>query len=278
MTQDSASDVVLERTAEGSQFSVLSIGSVIAASAGLLFLVAPNIGLPLRIFMIAVVLLSLRFWGGVLVLVAIQADLFFREPRRSDGFNGFVGLLTVFLILSLLMFISRNRELLQRAAKRSVSTFFTTISAVLRGEVAFESHKAVGEIPRLVGGAIRGAAVLMGTVFVCRILLSTLPTPQTFNQNLREWTTNDSFILRCSLLLGCLVGLWIVCNEISWRQLTRDQARLYMRSVLLLSHHADLKMIIRGRLKFRRQAARQRKDVEVTGGQLNEKNFAGQKL
>ena len=147
---------------------------------------------------------------------------------------------------------------------------------MFRGEAAFDSGKAVREIPRMIGAAIRGVAILMGTVFVSRILLSTLPTPQTFNQNLREWIRNDAFIPGCSLLLGSLVAIWIVCHEVAWRQMTRDQARLYLRSVLLLSHHADLRMIVRGRLKSRRQAARERKDVDAAPGQLNEKNFAGQ--
>ena len=268
--------VVLERTAESSQFSGLSIGSVIASAAGLLFLVAPDIGLPIRIFMIAIVLLSLRFWGGVLVLVAVQADLFFREPKRGDAFSGLVGLLTVFLILSLLMFINRNRNLLQQAAKRPISSFIATVVAVLRGEVTFDSGKAVREIPRMIGAAIRGVAILMGTVFVSRILLGKFPTPQTFNQNLRDWMINDDFIRGWAFLLASMVALWIVCSEVAWRQMTRDQARIYLRSVLLLSHHADLRMIVRGRLKSRRQAARERKDVDATPGQLNEKNFAGQ--
>jgi len=269
---------ILERTTETSQFSGLSIGSVIASAAALLFLVAPDIGLPLRIFMIAIVLLSLRFWGGVLVLVAVQADLFFREPKRGDAFSGLVGLLTVFLILCLLMFINRNRNLLQRAAKRPISAFFATIGAVFRGEMTFDSGKAVREIPGMIGAAIRGGAILMGVIFVSRILLSTLPTPQTFNQNLREWITNEAFIPGCSLLLGSIVALWIVCNEIAWRQMTRDQARIYLRSVLLLSHHADFRMIVRGRLKSRRKVVRERKDADATPGQLNEKNFAGQNL
>ncbi len=269
--------VVLERTMETSQFSALFIGSVIAFVAGFMFLVAPDLNLLLRIFMIAIVLLSLRFWGGVLVLVAVQADLFFRETKHGDAFSGLVGILTVFLILTLLMFINRNRSLLQRAAKRPIAAFFTTFGAVLRGEMVFDSGKAIREIPQILGAAIRGSAILMGTIFVSRILLSSLPTPQTFNQNLRAWMTNEAFIPGCSLLLGSIVALWIMFNETAWRQMTREQARIYLRSVLLLSHHADLRMIVRGRLKSRRQVARQRKDVDAAPGQLNEKNFAGLK-
>ena len=87
---------------------------------------------------------------------------------------------------------------------------------------------------------------------------------------------NDAFIPACSLLLGSIVAMWIVCNEVAWRQMTRDQARIYLRSVLLLSHHAVLRMIVRSRLTSRRKVARELKDVDATPGQLNEKNFAGQ--
>ena len=139
-----------------------------------------------------------------------------------------------------LMFINRNRNLLQQAAKRPISSFFAMVVAVLRAEVTIDSGKAVREIPRMMGAAIRGVAILMGTIFVSRILLGTFPTPQTFNQNLRDWMINDDFIRGWAFLLASMVALWIVCSEVAWRQMTRDQARIYLRSVLLLSHHADL--------------------------------------
>lgn len=254
---------VLEPTHEASQFSILLIVSVIASTTGILFLLAPDMGLPLRIFLTAVILLTLKYWGSVMVLIAVQADLFFREPRRSEALQGATGLLTVFLIVALLMFINRNRELLRRAASRPLRSIFDAVGSVLRGEMVFDSGKAMREVPRMLGSTIRAIALLVGCVFASRIFLSTLPNRRTLNEDLRTWMLDESSALKGSLLLAGLIAVWIVCNEISWRQLTRNQARLYLRSVFLTIHHADLKMIVRGRLKLRQQAAREKKQREA---------------
>lgn len=262
-------------TRETSQFGGLMVVSVVAASAGMLFLLAPSLGLPLRLFLAAIILLTLKYWGCVLILLSVQVDLFLREPPRSAAFQGVIGLFTVFLVVALLMFINRNRDLLRHAASRPLTAIFAYIGSMLRGEISYDSGKAVQEIPRIVGATIRGIAMLFGSVFVARILLSTLPTRRSFNQDLREWMLNDNFVQQCSLLLGCIVATWILLNEISWRQLTRDQSRLYLRSVLLLIHHTDLRMIIRGRLKLRRKAAHARKVPDSPPIGLNESNYSG---
>lgn len=254
---------VLPPTRETSQFGGLLIVSVIASAAGILFLLAPDMGWPLRIFLTTMILLTLKYWGGVLILVAVQADFFFREPPRSAALQGATGLLTVLLIVALLMFINRNRELLKHAASRPLSSILELIVSVFRGEIAFDSGKAVREIPRMLGATVRAIALLVGCVFVSRILLSTLPNRRTLNEDLRGWMLDESSVLQCSLLLTGMIAAWVVCSEISWRQLTRDQARLYLRSVFLTMHHADLRMIVRGRLKLRHQAARAKKTREA---------------
>ncbi len=259
----SLSQTVLEPTHETSQFGGVLIVSVIASAAGILFLLAPEMGWPLRIFLTAIILLTLKYWGSVMVLVAVQADLFFREPPRSAALQGMTGLFTVFLIVALLMFINRNRELLKHAASRPLNSVPGLIVSVFRGENAFDSGKAVREIPRLLGATIRAIALLAGCVFVSRILLNTLPDRRTLNEDLRGWMLDESSVLQCALLLTAVIAAWIVCNEISWRQLTRDQMRLYLRSVFLTIHHADLRMIVRGRLKLRQQAAREKKEREA---------------
>ena len=247
---------VLEPTHDTSQFGGLLIISVIASVTGILFLLAPNTEWPLRIFLTAIILLTLKYWGSVLVLVAVQADLFFREPTRSAALQGATGLITVFLVLALLMFINRNRELLRHAARRPLSTIPSMMASAFRGKTAFDSSKAVREIPRMPGATIRAVAMLVACVFASRILLSMLPNRRTFNEDLRGWLLNESSALQCSLLLAGIIATWIVFNEISWRQLTSGQARLYLRSVFLTIHHSDLRMIVRGRLKLRQKAAR----------------------
>lgn len=253
----------LEPTHETSQFGGFLIVSVIASAAGILFLLAPDMGWPLRFFLTAIILLTLKHWGSVMVLVAVQADLFFREPPRSAALSGATGVLIVFLIVALLMFINRNRELLKQAASRPLSSIVGSVVSVFRGELAFDSGKAVREIPRMLGSTIRAIALLVACVFVSRILLSTLPNRRTLNDGLRRWMLDESSVLQCSLLLTGMIAAWVVCNEISWRQRTRDQMRLYLRSVFLTMHHADLRMIVRRRLKLRLQEVREKKQREA---------------
>ncbi len=266
--------VVLESSDQTSQFGGLLILSVIAAATGLLVLLAPNMPWSIRIFSIAIVLLTLRFWGGFAVLVAVQLDLLLRETQRSSTFQGPVGMLTVFLIIALLMFINRNRELLKRAASRPLSVIWARIVAALKGEIAFEPARAVREIRRMAGGLIRGVAILTGCVFGSRILLSMLPGRRTLGRDLQQWFLDDTSVARSSLLLVLVAAAWILCNEISWRQLTRDQTRLYLRSVFLVIHHADLRMVVRRGLKLRSRAARGRKDLTAATGPVEPKSIA----
>ncbi len=262
--QDSSfSPTVLEPTHETSQFSGLLIVSVIASAVGILFLLAPEMGWPLRIFVTTIILLTLKYWGSVMVLVAVQADLFFREPPRSAALQGVTGMLIVFLIVALLMFINRNRVLLKQAASRPLSSVVGLIVTAFRSEITFDSGKAVREIPRMLGATIRAMALLVGCVFVSRVLLGMLPNRRTINNDLRGWMLDESSVLQCSLLLTGMIAAWIVCHEISWRQLTRNQARLYLRSVFLTIHHADLRMVVRGRLKLRQRADREKKQREA---------------
>jgi hypothetical protein len=194
----SLSPTVLEATHETSQFGGLLIVSVIASAVGILLLLAPEMGWPLRIFLTTIILLTLKYWGSVMVLVAVQADLFFREPPRSAALHGLTGVVTVFLIVALLMFINRNRELLKQAASRPLSSVAGLIVSAFRSEIAFDSGKAVREIPRMLGATIRAIALLVGCVFVSRILISLLPNRRTLNDDLRGWMLDESSVLQCS--------------------------------------------------------------------------------
>lgn len=264
---------VLEPTHETSQFGGLLIISVLASAAGMLFLLAPHLGWPLRFFLTAIILLTMKYWGSVMVLIAVQADLFFREPPRSANFQGATGLLAVFLIVTLLMFINRNRELLKHAASRPLSSIFGLIVSAFKGEIVFDSSKAVRQIPQMLGAIIRAIALLVGCVFVSQILLNTLPNRRTFNEDLRRWMLDQTSVLQCSLLLSGIIAAWIVCHEIFWRQLTRDQSRLYLRSVFLTIHHADLRMIVRGRVHLRQKSAREKKEREAAAFSCRTENL-----
>ena len=255
---------VLEPTQESSPFSGLLIVAVVASATAFLLQLAPNMGWPLRILLTAIILLTLKYWGGVLILMAVQMDFFFREPPRSSALRGPTGILTVVVIIGLLMLINRNRATLHRIASRPLRSAFT-----------FKPGKSLQHISRMPGAMMRGVAVLAGSVFISRLLLSTLPNRRSLDNELRTWLQDESSVLRCSLLLVGIIAAWIVCHEISWRQLTNRQSRLYLRSVFLTIHHADLRMIMRRHLKLRQKAVREQSNFTTPPGVLSQKNYAG---
>ncbi|MEZ6034113.1 MAG: hypothetical protein R3C17_13545 [Planctomycetaceae bacterium] len=272
---NSIPETVLRPAQEFQPFDVMKIMSVIAATTGLLFLLAPHTGLPVRILLTAFILLTLKYWGSVIVLMAVQMDLFLREPPRSETFRGLNGVLTVALIVALLMFINRQRDLLYRAAGSPISSILKRIAAFLRGDTAHTPGRGVREMFAIAKATLRSIFVLTVSVTVARTLLRVLPTRRTLNSDLQTWLIGNSSVLQASLVLGAVIAGWVVFNEISWRQLTREQAGLYVRSVFLKIHHADLRMIIAARLKQRQKSIRRAAHGKTPPGILNQKNFAG---
>lgn len=272
---NSVRETVLRPAQEYQPFDALKIMSVIAATTGLLFLLAPDTRLPVRILLTAFVLLTLKYWGNVIVLIAVQMDLFLREPPRSETFRGLNGILTVVLIVALLMFINRQRDLLYRAAGSPISAVLKKIAAFLRGDMTHDLSRVISEMFGIAKATLRGILVLTVSVTVALMLLRVLPTRRTLNNDLQTLLMGDSSVLQASLVFGAVVAVWVVFNEISWRQLTREQAGLYVRSVFLKVHHADLRMIVKGRLKQRQKNVRKTGHAKTPPGVLNEKNFAG---
>jgi hypothetical protein len=70
---------------------------------------------------------------------------------------------------------------------------------------------------------------------------------------LRDFLDVDPSLTAGALLIVCLFAVWIAVSEVSWRQMTAGQARMYLRSAFLKLHYADLRMIVRRRLKVRQQ-------------------------
>lgn len=253
-----ASPVELRPSNKGSVFGGLLVISVIAATAGALVLLAPNMPWSTRMIMIAGVLLTLRFWGGFAVLIAMQADLYLREQPRSSSLQGPVGILTICIFVGLLMFINRNRNLLRQAASRPIRLIVNQLLSAIKGNWIFDSREALREVLQMAGSLIRGVAVIAVCVSLSQIVLRLLPTRRTLNRDLQQWFLDEASLQRCTLVALCMIAVWIILNEISWRQITREQARLYVRSIFLTLHHVDLRMIVRRRLKLRAKAARRR--------------------
>lgn len=250
--QDSPADRVYERPGELLHLGLILQISVFVVVAALLMLLAPEAPWSIRLLIIALVMLTLKRWGGVLVLMLVQGDLVLREGRDMAILNGSGGVLFVLVVMAVLMFVARQRELLQQIARNSLvqiaREFLNT------GETPAESPKAVG-IPaaRIFSSALRGITLLFGCVVVARVMLGKLPTNRAVTSGLRDYIDIDPGLTAGALLIVCLFAVWIAVSEVSWRQMTAAQARMYLRSAFLKSHYADLRMIVRRRLKVRHQ-------------------------
>jgi len=70
---------------------------------------------------------------------------------------------------------------------------------------------------------------------------------------LRRAVNADPPMIVGAAILVAIVAAWVVISEISWRQMTASQARMYQRSVFVKLHYRDLRMVVMRRLKLRRQ-------------------------
>jgi hypothetical protein len=144
------------------------------------------------------------------------------------------------------------RELLQQIARSSLLQVAREF--LNSGEAQAESPKEVS-IPaaRIFSSALRGITLLFGCVVIARVVLGVLPTNREVTAGLRDFLDVDPSLTAGALLIVCLFAVWIAVSEVSWRQMTAGQARMYLRSVFLKLHYADLRMIVRKRLKVRQQ-------------------------
>ena len=250
--KNSPADRVYERPGESLHLGLVLQISVFVVVAALLMLLAPEAPWSIRLLIIALVMLTLKRWGGVLVLMLVQGDLVLREGRDMAILNGSGGVLFVLVVMAVLMFVARQRELLQQIARSSLLQVAREF--LNSGEASAESPKEVS-IPaaRIFSSALRGITLLFGCVVIARVGLGMLPTNREVTAGLRDFLDVDPSLMAGALLIVCLFAVWIAVSEVSWRQMTAGQARMYLRSVFLKSHYADLRMIVRRRLKVRQQ-------------------------
>ena len=246
------------------QFTALALsGAGIGLLVGLFCFNETHLTLSLKMIFAAILLLSAKRWTGSVLLVFIQLDLFFTESRRS-GFSGASGVAAnitfCLLVLSLLMFISRYRSLRQTSG--------VSLMNLLRGQWLGETKAS--ETPAARPGppeiAQRRAASLLGVsltvqsllIAILRLLVICLAAtvlfttlPQSLNS--REWLTEtpdgDIFLWPGPALLIIIVGVLVILSEIDWRQQSASQASLYLRSVFLKGHAADMRRMILRKLK-----------------------------
>ncbi|MCX7399345.1 MAG: hypothetical protein NT138_16900 [Planctomycetales bacterium] len=245
-------DRVYERPGESLHLGLVLQVSVFVVVAAMLMLLAPEAPWSIRLLIIALVMLTLKRWGGVLVLMLVQGDLVLREGRDMAILNGSGGVLFVLVVMAVLMFVARQRELLQQIARSSllqvVREFLNSSEAPAESPKEFSIPAA-----RIFSSVLRGITLLFGCVVIARVVIGMLPTNREVTAGLRDFIDVDPSLMAGAMLIVCLFAVWIAVSEVSWRQMTTAQARMYLRSAFLKLHYADLRMIVRKRLKVRQQ-------------------------
>ena len=284
-SSESSADLYLDRPDQIVQRGLLLQPATYASVCFLLMLLIPEVPLLARLILIAGVLLTLRRWGAVVVLLLVQCDLFLREGRQIAILRGTDGLVLAFVTIATLMFVSRQRLLLMHLAGMSMKELYrhwiagptessrtnvpangssSDSQATPADNVSMMKEPASDRIATTVQessvavferlpSALRALAVLLGCVATARFLLSRIPRNSELTGQLRELVNEDPTLATGGLVLMILLAIWVVVGEISWRQLSPAQARVYLRSELLRETYSDLRMFVLRRIRRRQK-------------------------
>ncbi len=286
MSVEDASAAAFAANRQSMMFQLTSLalpGAGIGLLVGLFCFNETHLTLSLKMIFAAILLLSAKRWTGTVLLVFIQLDLFFTESRRSGfqgGLNGMVASVTFcLLVLCLLMFISRYRSLRQTSGvsfmnllrgqwlgeTKSSDTAAGTATAA--GTTAGTTETAGHRAASFLGVSLTVQSLLIAILrllVIClaaTVLLTALPQ----SLNSREWLTETAdgniFLWPGPALLVMIAGLLVVLSEIDWRQQSASQASLYLRSVFLKGHAADMRRMVLRKLKATASRRKKREDV-----------------
>jgi len=233
----------------------------------------PILPLSTRLMLLALVLLSLRLWGGLMLLVAGLGDLLIRDFPRAGRFETADAVPWTLLLCVAVMFGFRQRRELQQLSGRSIRSIFRDVfGATAEGVSADVSGVGDGVdaapaslAERLLGSgvyAIRGALLLLACTVASALLLEWLPRGAALTRAVREFAAEDPELSGVALLATIVAGALLLAGELSWRLLTPAQARMYLRSVRLQLFFPDLSLLSGGRQRERLRRVRERVDAE----------------
>ena len=243
-----------ERPGDNPAVNLLLQLSVFVIVGALLLVLAPEGPWSIRLLLIALVFVTLKRWAGVLVLMMVQGDLLLREGRSISPMNSFEAVLFVTVVVGVLMFVARSRRRLIEAARGSMIPQLTAMLSGPESEVNVSPPESAGVVAgRLLAAATRGLLMIVGCITLARVILARLPKNRDLNGTLRQVVNLDPSMAAGAILIVSLIAVWAVVAEISWRQMTDAQARMYLRSSFVRAHYRDLRMIVMRRLKQRQK-------------------------
>lgn len=204
-----------------------------------------------RILLMALLMLTIRRSLAAPVLIAFQLSLFLQEPPAANAeFSAASATWTVLLLMTLLLIISRFTTI-QRTVSQSVWFLLQRMPGT-NTENDLSSGELLTRSRRTAMTVIGRMTLLTAVVMVAGVCLWKLPGPH----ETRSWidlTPEGTRMLRPGpSLLTAVAGLIILISEITWRQITRAQAEICLRTILVNSQFADLRMIVLQKQKVRR--------------------------
>ena len=233
-----------------------TIGVLIAA-------LLQDVKLPVTLLGLCVILLM---WlivrtNAIPLLVTLQMVMLFHEPSRTVAQSEFGKIVYVAVALGLLTFLSRDRSL-QRLISRNLRDFIRSFSGKPKDSTN-RSRPASDRSQVLLGNRrsislFRQIAVLLICVLLSQLLLTSLATSGGVVQGSRSLPDSEKLLGQVSPLLIITLVAVIVTSELTWRRLTIGQASMYLRSTQVTLLHADLRMIVKGRLRFLRRQKKTR--------------------
>ncbi len=225
---------------------------VIAWLLQLLMFEGTGVHLAFRLGVIAALLAGVVKSQCWFVLLALQASLFLREPRRPEVFFGVVPMVFCVTVIAIVAYTCLGRPFRIRVSSWIVKW--------LRDATAMGSSKPEGlaiaeRSSSWTWFAVTQLLTWIAVAFVAIVLLGRLPISSAMRSEwLKSSMENESMVWPGAGLLVLAVLLIVVFMEAGWRQMTGAQARLYLRSSLMLYHYRDLRMIVLKRLKLKRAA------------------------
>ena len=263
-SQWSGGQSALAPTSDSRSTATQTIRSLLQlAVVGLLIgmLLFQDVNLPVTVLGLIVVLL---LWlvgrtSATPLLVAFQLVLLFREPHRTSTGDGFGSGVFVVIVLGLLMFLGRDKAL-KRLARRRVSDLVRSLFGTGAGVTVVTDAASVGSDAGSIRhegmpptSFIRHIASLVICVLVAQLLLTVFTIFGDADRSQPSLAHVKETLASASPLVTALIATVILLSSLTWRHLTAEQASLYARSTLVSLMHADIRLIVRQRIKFRRR-------------------------
>lgn len=249
-----------------------------STTALLIFSLVPQLHASIRLLIAALVLLTLRHVGGLLVLLCLLLHLLLTEPQVRGRLAAENSLAFCLACLVFLMFLWRQRPLLQEAGGRSLGAGLRTIGGSDAGAEQDEGSATSGvdtsdtppvQFRDLLQGefwtenserllqwqtaAIRGVLLLLLAVAGGCITVAVLPRGRGLTAQFREVIQTEPEMRSAALLITAVIAVIVVATELARRRMSGSEARQLTRSQQLELWYDDLWQIVKRRLVARQQ-------------------------